>query len=644
MLSLKNGFILVSACCLVSSLCLSLPGHAAEGATVAQSKIHPGQFRPENRVYLLEKNSVCTTLALAADKATTLAYKGPIEVEFDIPANLELKGVSSWMGSWDVTKPKKPVTIFMGRQMEDWHDKVPGLKPRSISRKGVRYTRYSFALDRKKVAEHLLGTLSGELSSASLFLAGKSGAAKTGQLFWRCKAMTLDWCSADFELLPELKAGSAPKRMTTISWCGLNPMPEVLWPQALDLMKKAGLNTYVSSGEVSPRVERAMVVAKKQGLKRYIAGQSGIYTTHWAAGPEVSKTFTALDANGKPPSFAMACPTYMEQNGELYYSTMDQFYGWAARNMTINGVVNDFEVAGTTVDYCYCPRCMTAFAKYAGLDEKNLSPRIAREEHLPKFKEFRVHQNAQIVRNWITLARAAGPGKEAIVCGVYVPAGDEKYHERFLDEEGNDIRLYDDVTDAHWPMMYYNGEGLYQALSSTRKALKKPVVPLLGANWDIGMNKFSPDRTELNVLACLMNATQGYGFYTGNFFDGKDWQTMAGLARLAANVEDVLLDGEDISSKVKVSGLAARSTCFWRAYRYKDRVLFAVINYDPTPATPDFDLSGLRLGGELVKTLYRKGQASTLQFNDVTRQLSLQLEPENAVFLEFRGLEGSKSF
>jgi hypothetical protein len=600
----------------------------------AESKVYPGQFLPDNRLYLLKEYPSYFHLSFAADRARVQGIDDPIEVHLDLPADLELSAASGYLIGWDVEPPDPPFEYFSWPQMEYWHDRKLDIKTAEIARNDLPYIRYTIPLEKEMLLKRLQEKIGGgeANSGIDLYLSTKAARETEGQIFWQCEQIGLDWQTVEYEIMPALPKGPAPRRLVTTVWSGMSVTPEPLLPGIASLYKDAGFNTYNSSGWLTPRIKKVYALLNSKGLTTYQAGQPAIYATMFLTDPE-DKSYWAYK-DGKINSSGVACLTYCAQRGERFVDALG-FYGLAAEFYPVAGLINDFEM-GDTTRACYrCSRCLPVFAEYASLDPEALTPELIHKNHKEKFKEWHLHQNAQIARHWIEMVKERNPEFKAIMCSAHIPRDPEAAVE-YIAHHGTDPRLWDDAVDQHWPMMYYTGPSLYEDIDNTVKLLEKPVVPLLGTLW-LGNRKYSYDQTELNVLACLAGGAQGYGFYIGlGPWDAKYWDLLTRLSHLAAKIEDAILDGDDVNDKVSMTSITPDSRLALKVFQHGSRIVIGAINYSKSSVSPVVDLAAVAPAVDGLRTLYRKGDDSGGDVRLDGTRLRMHLQSEDAIFLELR--------
>jgi hypothetical protein len=399
----------------------------------------------------------------------------------------------------------------------------------------------------------------------------------------------------------------------------------------VELYKTAGFTAYTSSGWLSPRIKKMYEVFNHNKIPTYQAGQPAVYASMFACEPN-DKSLWAFAEDGKINPWGVACLTYCAQKGEKFIEASEPFYKKSAEYYPISGLINDLEMGGTTKACYHCPRCCKAFAAYLSVDPNVLTPQVIRQRYNQQFREWHLKQNAQIAKNWVEMARHTRNNMTVILCSGHIPY-DVNFADRYIDETGTDPRLWDDVVDQHWPMMYFNGLSLCLDIQKTTELLKKPVVPLLGSQWDVGLDKFTPEQTELNVLACLLGRASGYGFYVGFVpWDGAYWYKLTMLSHLAAKIEDVILDGNNVTDILRIENCPKDVVI--RTYELGDRLILGAINYSKNNNAPTIDLSRLSHNPLKLETLYYKGKQ---QQNSVVlsgTKLTLNLLSEEAVFVQ----------
>ena len=601
-------------------------------AVLVKSKVYPSQFLPSQRLYLLSDFPNYLQLAFAAPKELVTQIEGDIDVQIEIPKDLCLRAVSGYLIGWDIIEPEKPVQYFNFPQMQDWRDRNVSIKHQDIIRDGQKYIRHTVPLDKLSVIKKLREKLEGSPTSGlDIYLSANKDAHNKGQIFWKSDRLGLDWKCVDYEILPKLPRGPAPKRLTITAWCGLELYPEILWPEMVDMYKTAGFTAYTSSGWLSPRIKRLFEILSQNEITTYQSGQPAVYASMFATEPN-DKSLWAFAEDDQINPFGIACLTYCAEKGKKFIEASEPFYKKAAEYYPVSGLINDFEMGGTT-KICYnCPRCRKAFAAYLSVDPNIITPQAIRQKYNQQFREWHLKQNAQIAQNWVEMARHTRNNMTVILCSGHIPS-DINFVDRYIDETGTDPRLWDDVVDQHWPMMYFNGLSLCLDIQKTTEFLKKPVVPLLGSQWDVGLDKFTSEQTELNVLACLLGRTNGYGFYVGFVpWDGMYWYKITRLSHLAATIEDVILDGNNVTDSLKIENCP--NDIVVRAYKLDKRIVIGAINYSKNGNSPVIELNSLFHKSRDLEILYYKGERNESNIVLTGTKLKLNLNSEDAVFVQ----------
>lgn len=603
---------------------------AKEPETKTLSKIFPAQYMAPGRAYLLKDYPTWLHVALASSKETVAALPEEYVFEIDIPSPMALRGVNGYLAGWNKVLPETPVSYWgFAPQLEDWQDGDPSISEEKVTRDGIDYTRKKITLKRANAESNLRDVLDGPFTSGlDLYVSHQPGVPSTGRLYWRCEEIGLDWQSVEYEVMPELPKGPAPKRLTTLVFCGGELGLESAWPDAVRLFKAAGFNSYTSSGWISPRIKRWQDLLKGQGVKVYIGGQTGIYASTYSTKPGDKSLWEYFD--GKPNKWGIACLTYCAQDGEKYQEALYPFYKHADDYYAPNGLVSDFEMNDVVAMGYDCPRCQQAFREHLALGNEELNGALIRTKYNEEFKKFRLEQIGQLARKWSAVMRKDAPRAEVVLCSGHVPLGAEAA-KKYIEHSGSDPRLWDALVDEHWPMVYYNGVTCFRDIEETVKVLEKPVVPLLGSGWAVGVSQFTPVQCELNALASLLAGARGFGYFIGfAAWDGMYWDKLARVSHLAAEIEDVLLDGSDVTKEVRIEGTPAGGQCIAKVYRHKDEILIGAINYSGKPASVVVPLDP-----EWPKS------SMTVLYDNRDRAASVAVKENNAVKLNLGGEESA---
>ena len=604
---------------------------AKEQAMKSQSKIFPGQYMPYNRAYILQDYPTWLHVAMAAGKETVKALPEQYVFEIEIPSRMLFKGVNGYLTGWSKILPKTPLNYWgSATQMEDWQDRELDISSKPLTRDGEDYIRYSIPLRRAEAETNLRDTLDGGFTSGlDVFVSNQEGARRNGNLYWRCEAIGLDWQSVAYEVMPELPKGPSPKRLKTLVFSGGELGYEGVWKEAISLFKTAGFNSYASGGWISPRIKRWLEILKSQGINVDIGGQTGIYASTYSTKKGDRSLWEYFD--GKRNTLGIACLTYCAQNGDKYAEAAYPFYQHANEYYAPSGLVMDFEMNDVLTLGYDCPRCQQAFKEHLGVTVTEWNGKVIRDKYNEQFKTFRLGQIAQMVKTWVAVIREKSPTAKVILCSGHVPFGAESA-KRHIEHSGSDPRLWDAEVDEHWPMIYYNGATCFRDIQETVDVLHKPVVPLLGSGWGVGVNQFTPTQCELNALACLLAGADGYGYFVGFVsWDAMYWDKITRVSHLAAEIEDMVLDGADVTKDVRIDGALPGGDCVAKVYQLKGEVLIGAINYSGKSTNLEVTLIDNMPDAAVV--LYDNQDRSKNVMTKSGRVIKLNLNPQEAAFV-----------
>lgn len=305
------------------------------------------------------------------------------------------------------------------------------------------------------------------------------------------------------------------------------------------------------------------------------------------------------------------CPTYLIQNGrkgEPFFEILRKRVESRAADKGIGGIFDDFEQEWTKecsgINSCFCSRCRQAFFEFSGVRTEGLSPAEILAKRKTPWLQFRVWQNAQMVRILAEVIKAVNPTMKFIVCSAPITWGR-------LPQQGYDIRANDQYVDEHWPMAYETDMGLMYIVDATVRALKRPVTPILNTCYPFGEHScIHAFEVERNILASVASGAKGIAFFTGTVsLDGSYIQAIAKAAEKVAGLEDFFANG------VRDDSLLTLEANEWsgvkhRAHRLGQRLLISLFNYNPHDdvllkiQVPNFEAGGFYIYDPFEKEIY----------------------------------------
>lgn len=287
----------------------------------------------------------------------------------------------------------------------------------------------------------------------------------------------------------------------------------------------------------------------------------------------------AIKFDGKPAP-ATACPTWFlsDAGAAARQELLDSV---AARLQTGPSAGFDWDIEQPVVEppnFCTCPRCLAAFAQFAGLPGvASLRPEDLLKPPLrDRWVEFRCRQNARLVELVGAHVHKLQPGIEFSVYSGY-------HGRRTREHYGVDWALLAPFLDAAM-----SGYGFSpQAERATMQAVApKPYLP--GEMYYLSP---TDDRrpaprpeTWANRLLRQVAFSGGHGVVIWYLpvFDGAAFYQTSIAAELIARYEDYFTRGQHCEGQFQVSGLEQYD---WSALRWRDRALLLFLNFQPQART-----------------------------------------------------------
>ena len=311
-------------------------------------------------------------------------------------------------------------------------------------------------------------------------------------------------------------------------------------------------------------------------------------------GPIVFATDNAGKHSKVGDRYVMLCPGYVGKDNFFWNDHVALFLKEALSDITVSGIVYDIEP--TAMDFCFCENCMHEFKDFAKL-EKIPSVEEIQKNHSDKWFDFRVQQNAAIIKAFCDCVKKNFPGVQAIVCTDNLHANSAPVAKWC----GVDVRLSDKDADLFMNMPYYTGIRYYDDIELNNKALKTPNFPLNDpAEMDIAFfSKYTPEKIKQNIIATASLGCKGFGFWPNDVLDGKYLQEIKNAYMLVAKAEEYYFakrndaavsvkpeiffektiadDGRNITLKFPDCSDALR----WTVHEKDGNYLVTIINYVP---------------------------------------------------------------
>ena len=231
--------------------------------------------------------------------------------------------------------------------------------------------------------------------------------------------------------------------------------------------------------------------------------------------------------------------------------------------------INDYEpyaFEGPALQYSYAPESIAAFRKFLGLDEEaELSPWMVAVKYEKQWVEFRCRQHAEVIKAQYKALKKFCPQAIYALSSESLPGSNENQYD-FFKQFGVDLRMMDDWTDLHLPMIYSRTTLYYHRLESCIRQLDKPVMPTITCGY--GNSARDPKRLmKIMVGAAFLGAPGVYhwpGFWG---MDANEMQSCQKAMALIARIEPYLKTTKLLDRKNHVSCRDTKDEEFYYAVR-----------------------------------------------------------------------------
>jgi hypothetical protein len=245
-------------------------------------------------------------------------------------------------------------------------------------------------------------------------------------------------------------------------------------------------------------------------------------------------------------------------------------------------IVTDYEPYagrnGWVTKSCFCKECTNNFAKYIDISPAKLTPQIILSQYKKQWVKFRCTQRSRIIRAMADAVHSINPKAEFVLCSMPMPAPAEK--ERYFNQYGINLELYDSFTDVHMPMNYSQEVICYQRLEQNARVLKKPLYPVLDNGWGKNYN-YHPERIQQRILTVALLG--GAGHYAGAGLlrmDGEWLKMFKQTHSLISKIEPFIKHSRLLQDDIKVTpGLYADKNLYYVYRKNKaGKILFLAVN------------------------------------------------------------------
>ena len=182
---------------------------------------------------------------------------------------------------------------------------------------------------------------------------------------------------------------------------------------------------------------------------------------------------------------------------------------------------------------------------------RTLSAEEIRRSHHAEWKKFAFDQSTETIRLVSAAFRKYWPEVKLMLCGGNLRPEQPDMRDQYC---ATDPRDYDRYVDWHVPMSYIQTVAFFDQSAATVKYTKKPVLILVDPN-EIRKDfyqLYSPESLRQSIVAAAAMGAKGIGFYPYESYDGAYLQGIAdGFADLAP-VEEILMNGKDITKQARI--------------------------------------------------------------------------------------------
>ena len=231
-------------------------------------------------------------------------------------------------------------------------------------------------------------------------------------------------------------------------------------------------------------------------------------------------------------------------------------------------------------EYCFCADCLKAFAAFAKLDEV---PDAATAQGMrDAWAMFRVGQNSRLIELISACIHEFNPALKVFDYDYILKYGDEEQRMRFLRGCAKDPEMNERSIDGHFCSYYHTiGKASFEAMRNNRRHLKKAYFPLGGmcgyGSYLRPGEVLNPAQIRQFALAAFVNGCDGYGFYSGNYYDGEILEAMIDAQVLLAPYKN--LPWGKVDGKVVPESASNQFACA-STVRPDGTEVLALFNYD----------------------------------------------------------------
>ena len=327
-------------------------------------------------------------------------------------------------------------------------------------------------------------------------------------------------------------------------------------------------------------------------------------------------------ANGSfPQEQFVLCPKYLATD----MSYWNEYVGTSLKSSLaeisgMSGIVYDMEPFAMGI--CICENCRNDFKKHLQIDYLPSSEET-QGKYAAQWFDFRVKQNAAIIKAFCECVKKCFPGTLAIVCTEPLSASGNTLAKWC----GVDVRLSDKDADLFMNMPYCVGAKYYDDLEFNIKALKTPNFPLNDPAERLisYFSRYTPEKIKQNIVATAALGGKGFGFWPDDVLDGKYLVEIKNAYSLVAKAEDyyysirnnaaislkpeiffeitIVDDGQNITLKFPDCSDSLR----WTVHEKDENYLVTIINYAPNEVIVNLSAADIKSNSYAARDLEGNG-------------------------------------
>ena len=230
--------------------------------------------------------------------------------------------------------------------------------------------------------------------------------------------------------------------------------------------------------------------------------------------------------------------------------------------------------------YHFCDSCKEAFAKYSGKKLDGVKDAQEAEKLYPaEFMQFRCDQIKEIVSRFAELCRKYNI--DPILNSYVFPATDSGMP--FFKRRIGNVDSYRHLLKSYSAQVYMVPSLLWDNLENNLKRAPN-MIPCFTSDERHNQDTYpysllTPEQLYLETVTAALLKSPAIHFFVGVFtFDGRQMLTLRRAMNEIAQWEKFIYDGTVVNNAAQ--GSSTVSSVRWRAYKYQNQILLAMINPD----------------------------------------------------------------